>query len=442
MRVPLVKFTIGQMMLAIAASAVALGLVVGCPRVWLGLMVDLYEISVLADQEVMKDIEQKRSVGRMSSAHAKAIVGVMRKEATRDLALLQEYKRRLADVPFSVSDTLDHAAQSVEKDVKLREKREDGRGTALEGRLADTRGNPLRGVMVIFYEGLTTHRKTAVAVTDANGQYRHEWRQSVILKDPKAKPRELDCFVGVRFEHPTHVEADACSWHLVRVKGGAGIVERLDLNFTTGGHIEGRLTDAKTGKPLKKLDLKIEAMTHSKRRDIAFDTYEATDDEGHFRSHSLYPGTYGVTVNSTTMDYPVVGHVKVEAGKVTLATFSVSLPRIIKGRVVGADGKPLEDVELTLLAPEDSDASIKSMAEFVKLRTRAWTVSRPSWKEHFELAFVQGLEQSRFVLAVHQSGWAKIPVEILASGQPIRLRPWEPKVDETPPDAPSVGLEP
>jgi protocatechuate 3,4-dioxygenase beta subunit len=92
-------------------------------------------------------------------------------------------------------------------------------------------------------------------------------------------------------------------------------------------------------------------MTPSKSRGHAatFDAYAKTDDQGRFRSISLFPGEYDVEVNSTTLGYPVIGQVKVEPGKDTAATFdAVSLPRIIVGRIVDMNGKPLDDVEVTL----------------------------------------------------------------------------------------------
>jgi hypothetical protein len=92
------------------------------------------------------------------------------------------------------------------------------------------------------------------------------------------------------------------------------------------------------------------------------------------------------------------------------------------------NGKPLDDVEVTLLAPKDSNAEPRGKDDFMKVRTRAWTIFRPKWQESFELAFLPGLEQSRFVLAIHKElGWAKVPVESLEKGEPIRLRrPWKP----------------
>jgi hypothetical protein len=107
--------------------------------------------------------------------------------------------------------------------------------------------------------------------------------------------------------------------------------------------------------------------------------------------------------------------VKVEPGKVTLATFAVSLPRVIGGRVVGADNKPLDDVELTPLAPKDSDAEIRGPDEFMKFQTRAWTIFRPSWQDRFEpgvppragaIALRAGRSQ-RVGLGENQRGWPR-----------------------------------
>jgi hypothetical protein len=54
-------------------------------------------------------------------------------------------------------------------------------------------------------------------------------------------------------------------------------------------------------------------------------------------------------------------------------------------------------------------------------------IFRPKWLDRFELAFLPGLEESRFVLtAQKEQGWAKVPVESLERGEPIRLRPWKP----------------
>ncbi len=159
-----------------------------------------------------------------------------------------------------------------------------------------------------------------------------------------------------------------------------------------------------------------------------FHAYATTDDQGRFRSVSLFPGDYDVEVNSSTLDYPVISQVKVEPGKVTTATFdAVSLPKVIGGRIVDQDGKPLDNVEVTLLAPNDSNVEPRGEDDFMKVRSRAWTIFRPGWQERFELAFLPGLEQSRYVLAIHKElGWAKVRVESLEKGEPIRLRPWKP----------------
>ena len=246
-----------------------------------------------------------------------------------------------------------------------------------------------------------------------------------MIRDQKAN--RWDQYVGVRVEHATHCEGDGRSWRDITIPGIVGHVETLDLEFTLAGHIDGLLKDAKTGEPMKKLDLRIMTPTKSYGHGATFHAYATTDDLGRFRSISLFPGEYDVEVNSTTLDYPVIGQVKVEPGKIASATFdAVSLPRVIGGRVVDKEGKPLDDVEVTLLAPKDSDAEFRDEDDFMKLRTRAWTIFRPQWQERFELAFLPGLEQSRFVLAIHKElGWAKVPVESLEKGEPVRLRPWK-----------------
>jgi protocatechuate 3,4-dioxygenase beta subunit len=302
--------------------------------------------------------------------------------------------------------------------------KEEGQG--LQGRILDEAGRPLRGAKVILYGGFATRWKIAETETDSDGHYRFESIQTTMIKDQQAN--RWDQYVGVRFEHPTHVEADGQSWRDIRIPGIAGHVETLDLKFTLAGHIDGMLKDAKTKEPLKKLDLRIMTSTKSAGQRAAFHAYATTDDHGRFRSISLFPGQYDVVVNSTTLDYPLIGQVKVEPGRVTAATFdNVSLPRVIGGRILGSDGKPLNDVEVTLLAPKDSDVTLRVEDDFMKVRTRAWTIFRPEWQDHFELAFLPGLEQSRFVLAVHKElGWAKVPVESLEKCEPIRLRPWKP----------------
>ena len=272
---------------------------------------------------------------------------------------------------------------------------------------------------------MATRWKIAEAESDADGRYRFDGVQSSMIMDEKAN--RWDQYVGIRVEHPTHVEADGRSWRDITIPGVADHVETLDLKLILAGHIDGLMKDAKTGEPMKKLDLRIMTPTKSHGHGSTFHAYAMTDDQGRFRSISLFPGEYDVEANSSTLDYPVIGHVKVEAGKTTPATFdAVSLPRVIGGRVLDADGKPLDGVEVTLIAPKDSDAEPRGEDDFMKVRTRAWTIYRPKWQERFELAFLPGLEEARFVLAVHRElGWAKVPVENLEKGEPIRLTPWK-----------------
>lgn len=300
------------------------------------------------------------------------------------------------------------------------------RGHALEGRVTDEAGRPLHGAKVILHGGMATRWKIAEVETDPDGRYRFDSVQSTLIKD--SRTGRWDQYVGVRVEHPTYVEADGRSWRDVRIPGIPGHVETLDLKLTLAGHIDGLLKERRTGEPLKNLDLRIMTPTGSHGHGASFHAYATTDDQGRFRSISLFPGYYDVEVNSTTLDYPVIGRVKVEPGKVSTAMFdAVWLPRVIGGRIVDGVGKPLDGVEVTLLAPKDSEVVPRGEDDFMKVRTRAWTIFRPRWQDRFEIALLPGLEESRFVLAIHRElGWAKVPVESLEQGEPIRLRPWKP----------------
>ncbi len=243
-------------------------------------------------------------------------------------------------------------------------------GPALQGRMVDDAGEPLSGAKVILYAGFATRWKIAETTSDANGRYRFDVVQSSLVKDSKAD--RWDHFVGIRVEHPTHVEADGKSWRDLTIPGIAGHEATLDLKLTLAGRIDGLLKDAKSHGPIKNLDLRIMTPTHSHGHGSTFHAYAKTDHQGRFRSISLFPGVYDVEVNSTTLDYPVIGQVKVEPGKVTTAAFdAVSLPRVIGGRIVDKDEKPLDDVEVTLLAPNDSEIELRNKGDFMKVRTRS-----------------------------------------------------------------------
>jgi hypothetical protein len=70
--------------------------------------------------------------------------------------------------------------------------------------------------------------------------------------------------------------------------GVVGRVETLDFKFTPAGHIDGLLKDAKTGEPLKKLDLRIMTPTKSHGHGSTFHAYATTDDQGRFRDPRGY----------------------------------------------------------------------------------------------------------------------------------------------------------
>jgi protocatechuate 3,4-dioxygenase beta subunit len=301
------------------------------------------------------------------------------------------------------------------------------RGPSLQGRITDEAGRPLEGARVILYGGIATRWRVAETVTGGDGRYRFDEVRAAMVKD-EATGR-WDQFAGFQVRHPTHVPADGKSWRDVRIPGIPEHVETFDLRMTPGGHVEARLAEAGTGRPLAKLDLRVlhPPQGPGSRSPSTYLTYATTDEQGTFRSDTLFPGEYQVQVNSGTLDYPEIGRVQVEAGRTSTANFAdVTLPRVIAGRVVGADGQPIDGVEVTLLAPDDSDVALRSGAdELQRVRSRAWAVTS-DWNGHrFELAFLPGLEEARFVLAAHKRlGWAKVSVTSLERNEPIRLRPW------------------
>lgn len=313
--------------------------------------------------------------------------------------------------------------RSPEDAAKAERKEKGFRQPSLLGRIVDEEGKPLPGAKVILYAGFATRWKIAEGTTDANGMYRIDDIQSSMIQGEKED--RWDYYVGVRVEHPTHVEADGRSWRDILIPSIPGHEEKLDFRLTKGGHIAGVLKDARTGRPLKDLDLRLLQPSDNRGNNVTFSSYAKTDDRGRFRSITLFPGEYRIDVNDSTMGFPLLGKVKVEPWMVTEVIFDgVTLPEVIEGRVLDADDKPIGNVDVTLLDPKDSDIVPRGKEDYSRVRTRAWTITRDD-EGKFALGILPGLEQSRSVLAVHETlGWAKMPVEGIKKGEPIRLRPW------------------
>jgi hypothetical protein len=96
------------------------------------------------------------------------------------------------------------------------------KGPTLQGRITDEAGKPLPGAKVILHGGLATRWKIAEADSGADGRYRIEDVQSSTIRD--AKEDRWNYNVGIRVEHPTHVEADGHSWRDIRIPADAGHV--------------------------------------------------------------------------------------------------------------------------------------------------------------------------------------------------------------------------
>jgi hypothetical protein len=288
-------------------------------------------------------------------------------------------------------------------------------GVALYGKVSDEKGAPLAGAKVILYGGLATRWKIAEATTDNDGRFRFESVVSSRVKNEATKA--WDHYVGVRFEHPTHVPADGKSWRDISLPGAGNETAKLDMRMTEGGWIEGVIVDAKTGKPLK-VDLRASSPAERRDKGTFFMDYLESVENGRFRSACLAAGEYVVDVNSGVLGYPRLSTVKVNAGQTTRISIRAGLPERIVGTVVDRDGNPVAGAEVTLVEPGVIPQWQRK--RIVSGRSASWFITRDDGK--FELARLPGLEKSESVFAGHRTnGTAIISVRELSDGKPLRL---------------------
>ncbi len=124
----------------------------------------------------------------------------------------------------------------------------------------------------------------------------------------------------------------------------------LSLELRPGGKLEGRLVDA-AGAPVRRFFVAVEAFSPEGREDASVRTgatQSGDDPEGAFRLQKLAPGryvlAYGPTGGTPARSKPLV----VTAGHTTTVTLTVALGGAVTGRVVGSDGQPLPEVQVSL----------------------------------------------------------------------------------------------
>jgi beta-lactamase regulating signal transducer with metallopeptidase domain len=187
---------------------------------------------------------------------------------------------------------------------RLREDDPAKRRATFSGKLTHG-GKPVAGVKVLLYGGIATRWEIARTETDANGSYGFENLAGSVTSDGK----ESSYYIGVQFVHPSLVPADGKSWRDVTVSTKPGTAEKLNLELADGGFIEG---NARRNVGIR---MYIPAKAGVRRGSTLFHAYASADAQGRFHSPPLFPGQYFVEENAG--DYPLVGEVKVEAGKTT-----------------------------------------------------------------------------------------------------------------------------
>ena len=289
----------------------------------------------------------------------------------------------------------------------------------LHGTLTDEKGDPLPGVKVQLYSGVATRFEGQNATTDSKGTYRFEpLSTGAYFRREKDEP--WDFYIGIRLVHDTHVCADGMSWHDITVSTKPGHSQKQDFKMVPGGKVTGTIVDAKTKMPLK-LDLRLlSPVSNDRGHNVKYSAYLPSDENGRFTSPSLFPGEYTIDVNATTLRYPLLGQVKVEAKKTVEVNFSASLPRQITGKVVDENAKPVNGAYATILLPQTKEWTIER-GRVIKGGSESW--SHTYEEGTFKLAVLPGLESADTVVVAHKKfGSATISIRDLDANKPVVLK--------------------
>jgi beta-lactamase regulating signal transducer with metallopeptidase domain len=241
----------------------------------------------------------------------------------------------------------------VDEPVTVPTPRTDGNanvhdGPVLHGRVTDEQGKPIAGVQVDLYSGLATRFRGQETRTDAHGEYRFDPLETggIMLTDEGGS-----YYTGVEFKHDQYVPADGKSWRDIQVPVQANHEEVLDIKMTLGGKVSGTVIDARSGKPVPELGLRIHNGFVHGMEDGDFQVYVTTDKDGAFTSVPLFPGRYVIDINDNNFQrlysYPKIGAVTIRAGetaKLQLTTEErpdLQDPFQITGMALGEDGQSM-----------------------------------------------------------------------------------------------------
>jgi protocatechuate 3,4-dioxygenase beta subunit len=277
-------------------------------------------IRVLREGEPSQDLRSD-SVGQFKVPKA------WRTNPKDSLALIVKDKNRLAWFDFARQH--DEAGQTPDFRIVL-----VPRTREVQGELVDETGVPLadfpvgvenlshkiNGLLYVPYQA--SERYSLFAKTDAAGRFR--------IKLPEAS-------ADLRLLHP-----DRLALRLAAPEGKASVGKVI---VGPAGRVEGRVTDAKTGKPLAKASVGVQLVSGVSYETGGYGEARSNAD-GRFVIGGLLPGQYnalfwGVGENRK-LTAPGKEGVVVAAGKTMIVNFQVSEGRRLAGKVVDVDtGKPL-----------------------------------------------------------------------------------------------------
>ncbi|HET7311769.1 MAG TPA: carboxypeptidase regulatory-like domain-containing protein [Mycobacteriales bacterium] len=246
-------------------------------------------------------------------------------------------------------------------------------GPVISGTVTDENGDPVPGVRITLFDGVTYSSTNGYAVTDANGHYLISGLQSklyIVEADPSqsSRPDLVQRFWPVAPTRATAVPLAAS----VATTG-------IDFGLAVGGSITGHVTAAATGAVLPKICVMARAADPDESRGVT------TAADGSYLIQGLDSGDYDVTYEDCNHIYNVVStywHGTDLAGSGSKASVTIGQPLTgvdeamqpggsMHGRVVDDAGNPLARMCLYVAT---SDGSI-SYGGWVTDSSGTWQTS-------------------------------------------------------------------